>query len=174
MGKPLTKGNIKGGANPHAFIDATIGSIEAIIAGGELPAYPPPIGVITEYAKAADGESVVMRNQAGSIFVASFQGILRGPVTSKNKPGYPSPTFEELVASSRLLTAHNTRIGTNVPGTGIPVGTLPGGLEWTAPPEGGELENPNGTVDMAGAGRGGLSLPMILGLAGAAWLALKG
>lgn len=164
MGKTLTKTNIRGGANASAYVDAT----ENLLSQGET-SFPAPIGVVARYQRIDGG--LLMENQAGALFVLRFTGPVAGPITGRR--GKPTPTFEEAATLGRTMWSSADRIFYSIPGAGLPTGTLPGGLEWSAPPEGAETTFPDGTVDLAGANRGGISLWAIAGLLGAGWFALK-
>lgn len=172
MGKPLSKNNVRNGANAAAYLDTLSSVIDSIAASGEVPLFPAPIGVVVRYQRTADGQGIIMENEAGALFVARFTGPLGGPIQGKR--GAATPTFEEAVAFGNAMWGSARRTFYSIPSTGLPVGTLPGGLEWSAPAEGEEQSNPDGKVDLAGANDRGISLGVIVALAAAGWFALRG
>ncbi len=173
MGKPLSKNNVRAGANPYAFLDATAGALDAIASSGEMPVYPPPIGGIVRYARSGDGVSgssapvVLLENQAGAVFVVGFTGPIAGPLSGRL--GNPAPSWDAILADPRILADGRGKT-LNLPSSGLPTGTLPGGLEWSAPDEGSEQDAPDGAVDLAGASSG-MGWGWIAALLAGAWWA---
>jgi len=168
MGKPLSKSNVQAGANSQAFLNNLDAVLTQLRETNEPATFPAPIGTVAKSARFPDqtgapNYGIVIENTLGELFTASFMGVWSGPV--RGIRGTATPSFDEIEAKGLGLFGGANRRNFARPSTGLPAGTLPGGIEWSAPAEGEEQSRPDGTIGLPGESSGINPLTWIVGAA---------